>query len=296
MTEQPLNKLRLRGGVAWIKRSGYLLAYDPAEEPKYPHAFLYAWHDGKLSHSWAKFNAHSICRISSPRQAVVIICSEGFYGVFSEMVETGNILVSGQFTPTEYRYGSFRSVTAIDGQAYAVGLRGMVYRYDAANLWSRFDVGLPPDFNIEAIHGYTSTDIYAVGFQGAMWHYSGQRWERIDLPTNVNLTSVHCAQDGYVYAGGHRGMLLKGRDNQWEVLDQNKVKEDLWSINWFENVLYASSLSALYRLDGNQLQAVDFGGDTPRSFYHLSSAEHVLWSIGASDVMAYDGVQWARIF
>ena len=37
------------------------------------------------------------------------------------------------------------------------------------------------------------------------------------------------------------------------------------------------------------LEPVDFGAEQPKSFYHLSAAPGVMWSIGESEVMSFDG-------
>jgi hypothetical protein len=45
----------------------------------------------------------------------------------------------------------------------------------------------------------------------------------------------------------------------------------------------------------NEIVPVDFGEDRPQSAYHLTTCEEALWSIGAKDIMAFDGAVWRRI-
>src|SRR6185437_7532916 len=115
------------------------LACDPATEESHPHVKIYMWHRRSYSTSWAKFNAHTICRITDPEVALVFVSSEGFYGVHSKTSIAGNIFDDSQPEPNDPRYGSFRSVSEIGGKAYAVGLRGMVYRLDELSMWTRLD-------------------------------------------------------------------------------------------------------------------------------------------------------------
>jgi hypothetical protein len=62
----------------------------------------------------------------------------------------------------------------------------------------------------------------------------------------------------------------------------------------FAGQLYVSSTHFVYRLEGDTLKPVDFGDDAPRTCYHLSAADGIMWSIGPKDVMEFDGSSWKR--
>ena len=295
MTDQSSPGLSIRDGIAWNPDFGYVVVCDPATEERKPHARLRAWHQGRITESWAKFNAHSLCRTTLPERAIVLLSEDGFYGTFSSQVHAGNIFDESQPQPTEPRYGSFSAVAQIDGMAYAVGLRGMVYRLDRPASWTRIDEKLARDFDAEAIDGFSASDLYVAGLHGELWQSDGQSWVRRESSTNVNLNSVKCAGDGVVYIGGDAGMLIRGRNDVWEILDQQEMRSDIWDIEWFEGKLYVSTFSGVYWLAGSQLQPVDFGSDPPKTFYHLSTGEGVLWSVGEYDVMSFDGKAWTRI-
>ncbi len=60
--------------------------------------------------------------------------------------------------------------------------------------------------------------------------------------------------------------------------------------------MWLSPTESLHRLNGEQLGLVDYGGeDIPATCYHLSAADGLLWSIGAHDVMEFDGKRWTKI-
>ncbi len=295
MTDQSSPALSIRDAVTWNADFGYILVCDPATELDAPHAQLRAWNQGRITQSWVAFNAHSLCRTTVPERAIVLISEDGFYATFSSQVHAGNIFDESQPQPTEPRYGSFCAVTQIDGRAYAVGLRGMVYRLDGPASWTRIDEELARNFDAEAVDGFGASDIYVAGLRGEIWQWDGQSWARRESSTNVNLSAVKCAGDGVVYVGGQAGMLIRGRNNVWEILNQQEMRSDIWDVEWFEGSLYVSTFSAVYRLEGSQLRAVDFGGDPPKTFYHLSTGEGVLWAVGESDVMSFDGTAWTRI-
>lgn len=295
MTDTPLKHYAIRTGVVRQEQTGYLLACDPDKEEEQPHAKIFKWHQGVFSDSTAKFNAHSICLIADPDVALVFVSAEGFYGVHSKTSVAGNIFNDSQPRPREPRYGSFRSVSEIGGKAHAVGLRGMVYRLDEFTGWTRIDEDLSREFDVQAIHGFDGSDAYAVGFAGQLWHFNGRNWSKRELPTNLNLTCVKCAGDGTIYIAGHAGILIRGQQHTWEIIDHDVTADDVWGLQWFEGKLYVSTMSGVYRLEGEELEPVEFGDDPPKGCYHLSAARGVMWSIGEYDVMSFDGKKWTRI-
>jgi len=295
MKPNSLKELAIRSGVVREQRIGYILACDPKREETDPHAKIIKWDGGTFSDSTAKFNAHSICLITDPELALVFVASEGFFGVHSKSSFAGVIFENSQPKPKEPRFGSIRSVTEIGGKAYAVGLRGMVDRLDAATLWTRIDEGLSSEFDVQAIDGFDGSDIYAVGFGGELWQFNGNKWTKRELPTNINLTTVKCAGDGLVYIGGHGGMLIRGKEETWKLMDQEETRDDIWDAEWFDGQLYLSTMSGVYRLEDNVLEPVEFGDDPPKSCYQLSVAKGVMWSIGEYDVLSFDGKGWTRV-
>jgi hypothetical protein len=197
--------------------------------------------------------------------------------------------------------GPMNGIRGIGGKAYAVGIRRQAYRRDGANLWTCIDHSARPDpkddrmTSFEAIDGFTEQDIYTAGRIGEIWRYDGTLWKQIESPTDLTLTNLCCAGDGEVYICGLAGMLIKGRGSRWQVIEHASTDEDFWGISWFNDKLYLSTMRAVFRLEGDRLKQVDFGKDAPRTCFHLSAADGVMWSIGAKDVMAFDGKSWTRI-
>ena len=287
--------LVIRSGLVWRQDTGYILACDPKKEEEDPHVEIFLWQRGAFSRTWAKFNAHSLCRVSHPGRGFVYLSSEGLYGVNSQTSHAGNVFTDSAPPAPKARYGNFRSVADVAGRAYAVGLRGMVYRLDEWTRWTRIDDGLPETFDIQAIDGFDASDLYAVGFRGEGWRRDGRTWSMIEMPTNVNLTAVLCAPDGVVYVAGHNGVLIAGREDRWSVIEHDETDKHFWDLAWFADTVYASTMSGVYALEGGRLSAIDFGPDAPGTTYRLSAASDALWSIGEKDVMAFDGSSWSRV-
>jgi len=297
MANSALKGLVIRTGCVRRPDLGYLIAADPRRERRdEPHAVTIKWKAGAITRGEAKFGAHSACLVESPEAGLLVAADSGIYSLESRSgLAVGEIFRDSQPRLKEPKFGSLRSVCAIAGTGYAVGFQGTVLRLENPRLWTRLDDGLPRDFDIEAMDGFGSAELYAVGFNGALWQFDRRRWIRRDLPTNATLNAVKCGGDGTVYIGGKGGIVVRGRGDTWALVEQDATTEDVWDLEWFEDALYASTMLGVFRLNGDALGEVDFGADEPETTYHLSAAPGVLWSIGDKDVMAFDGKTWTRV-
>jgi hypothetical protein len=91
--------------------------------------------------------------------------------------------------------------------------------------------------------------------------------------------------------------LLRGRRNRWDIVEQGKVPQDLWSLAWFENRLFAATMNLVLELTADGLKPVAFADDFPRTSFHLAVAldRSVMWSTGAKDLFSFDGSKWTRL-
>ena len=295
--QSPLSGLVIRTSLVFRKRYGSIYACDPAlEKRQEPHVFEFLFDDGRFDRADGNYDAHSACAIHHPAKGAVIISEAGYYTAeTNEDSVTEDLFTNSAPPPATKRARGLRSVSEIAGFAHAVGYRGMVYRLDRLDRWTRIDEGLPSTFDVEAIHGWELSDLYAVGGNGEAWHFDGKQWKRVDLPTNQTLTCVKCTPNRVVYIGGHRGTLVRGSGGQWSVLPQPEVPDALWDLEWFKEILFGSTLDGLYELKGDLLEPVKYGKITPRSTYQLSAVDEVMWSSGEFDIMEFDGKDWTRI-
>ena len=196
--------------------------------------------------------------------------------------------------------GPLRGVRTIGDDVYVVGMDRQVYMRSKGR-WLAFDAGLGPTHGrvgvsgFEAIAGFSNADLYAVGWNGEIWHFDGRDWIRADSPSNLILNDVCCAGDGKVYAVGQKGTLVVGRGDKWELVEGLDFDDDLWSVGWHQGVLYLCSTRELLTFNGKTLDAVDFDADEPATFYKLATGDGVLCSVGAKDVMLHDGQRWIRL-
>lgn len=295
--KSPLNGMVIRTGIVLRRDVGYIYACDPKKEKNnIPHTNIFRYKAGEFAQGACEYNAVSVCEIKRPNPGLVDLSEPGWYSFNTAAGMTTEDIIENSSPPTKKRrISGFRSVVEIEGKAYAVGYQGMVYRLDKPKLWVRIDDGLPVNFDIDAIQGFDESEIYACGLNGGLWLYDGKRWSQCELPTNVNLTSVECAGDGKVYVAGDEGVLICGRTDAWKVIDHGETNEGIWDLQWFKKKLYVSANDCLYRLERDELIPIDFGNDKQKSYYQLSAAKGVMWSIGEEDIMSFDGKHWTRI-
>jgi hypothetical protein len=297
MKNSPLSGLIIRTAIVRNRYIGYIYACDLEKERNdIPHTITFKWESGNFHQGNNDYNAHSVCIAETPLTCLLSLSEEGYYSIITAAGNyLGNIPDDSSPAPDKPRFYGFRSLSSVDGMAYAVGLRGMVYRMDEMQKWTRIDDYLPETFDIQALDGFDGSNLFAVGWNGELWRYTDSSWLKEELPTNENLTAVKCGGDGNVYIAGHNGMLLYGRPGIWEVIENECFDSDIWDLEWFENRLYISTLSGVYVLKGSDIEKVEFSDDKPKSYYQLSTADNVLWSNGEYDIFSYDGIKWTRI-
>jgi hypothetical protein len=279
----------LRTGTLLSRDEALLLSsLDKMAEENAAHTLVSLWRrGGDWSGRLVEWSSGTVCHAQIPVSQGVLVGEDGQFFAWGHGPG-----IEGRVAEK----GVFSAVSAVEGRAYAVGIGGIIYRWDAPNAWTNLKLGVPGEVTFEAFAGFSKSEMYAVGWRGELWRLTENYGERLHSPTNLILSSVCCAGDGLVYCCGQKGTLLRGRDDRWELLNDGDTTEDLWSVHWFQDCLYVASMRFLYKLIGNRLERVRFGPDVPGSFYHVTSfSDAVLWSIGAKDVMEFDGASWTRI-
>lgn len=223
--------------------------------------------------------------------------------------EDGGVAVYGKGTTTHHSVktknveskdrGPLRRGVLLENTPIVVGMDRQVYRWKGGDRWETFEQGLPRAGRAvkgyEAVAGYSLSDIYAGGWDGELVHWNGKTWRRIDSPTSSIIVNMCAGGDGQVYACGRTGLLLRGREDEWEIIEHQMTAEDFWGIAWFKGRLYLSSFNGVFVLGKGEVEPVDFGDLEIDSYYHLTAAKSVLLSIGAKDIVSFDGKVWTAI-
>jgi len=79
------------------------------------------------------------------------------------------------------------------------------------------------------VWGSSSTDIFAVGRSGRIWHYDGASWTQMDSGTEKFLFGVWGRSPSDVYAVGDEGIILHYDGSSWSPMESGTDRE-LWQI------------------------------------------------------------------
>jgi hypothetical protein len=278
-------------GAARFRDLVYIVAKDRSLNDKdVAHSRFIAFYQSNFCHNGDRnWSAVAVCVAQQPAEKMIAVGHDG--EVFTYV---GGGATDERILPEPM---ALRNLGVIDGFPYACGMNREVFRRDAENSWTPMHApGSDETSGFEAIDGFISNEIYAVGWKGEIWEWNGKTWTPHAALTNLILTGVCCAGNQHVYACGQNGTLIVGRHDIWKQIDLNDFSTDFWDMHWFGDKLYIATMQKLYTYDGsNGLTPVDFGPDAPSSCYRLSSAEGVLWSVGYDDVFSFDGQQWTRV-
>lgn len=288
--------VNFRNGVVLSPDSAFILAgYEEAEEEDSAHTVIIEWrgfgNDFEIRE--IEWTTSAISVLDRPAGSAIVIGDEGQCVAIANNQETSQPIFDGPNSKDKRR--PFRSVSNTVAGTYAVGMGGLIYRCNQNLNWTRVDRGIARKYNFEAIDGYSDDELYAVGWEGEIWHFDGKKWLRITSPTNVILTDVCCADDGFVYCCGQGGIVIKGRKDSWTVLEDLELEEDLWSVINYSKKVYLSSVHGIYTLEDDGLAPV-MVDEKDRTFYKLDSFDNYLLSVGKKDVMLFDGKLWKEVF
>lgn len=197
--------------------------------------------------------------------------------------------------------GYLMDLRYIGRHLYACGIQNIIYR-QVDRRWQRMDHGIfspigdEVDRTLESIDGFADDDIYAVGDGGAIWHWNGNCWTRLDSPTNMPLYCVLCSSSGDVYIGGSGGVLLKGREGKgWADLSDPSVKVEVFEdMTEFKGRIYMTATDLLLSTDGKSIEQVDVPIKGEKSYYAIDSVADALWCVGDDCVLQFDGKKWNR--
>lgn len=284
-----------RGG-----RGFFVLIDDEMSAERIRHSILADLSDGKFSvienTGW---HSAGLALLTDPHEQAVAVGEGGMAVVFS----ADGSATEENIAPTDLgprNRGPIRGVRAVDGRIYAVGMDRQVYVRVGASDWRPLQAGLSgtprgTTSGFESTDGYAQSELYAVGWDGEIWEFNGIGWVQRASPTNLVLTGVCCGEDGIVYACGRRGLLISGRHATWSVIDQSEITDDIWGLAWFAGRLFLSTFAGVYSMQDGLIELVDMGADQPETYYELTVSSGELWSIGAKDVMRFDGTTWSRV-
>jgi hypothetical protein len=173
---------------------------------------------------------------------------------------------------------------ASDSEAFTVGLNGERVRI----LNNNFEVVRDPaNRRLTAVRGSVRNNVVAVGNEGVIHRYDGERWSELDSPTNYNLLAVLVRSESEIYIAGTDGILFRGDGQRWERLSA-PASSNITSLAWFGDTLYACLRPGgicVLKSDGLEpLKSLDVT-------YLRTITDH-LFAVGGTLVARYNGSGW----
>ena len=270
---------------------------EPADDASEERTWLLKYSGGQWGRADLPFRCAALLGTVAPELELLVVGTEGGVlrvtqaGAAVEDVDPSDRGPSG--------FGILRDARRVGGVPVAVGMSRQVYRRQRTG-WVHMDAGTLTAEEVVAgfngVDGFSMKDIYAVGYEGEVWHYDGAHWEQYDSPTNLALTRVRCVAPDAWYAVGVGGIVLSGRGDRFEAVAHNNTKDNLFGVEWFNDQLYVASLKNVYVLKGDELKKIDLALGDEGTAGDLQANDGILWSTGAHHlVYTEDGTTWTRV-
>lgn len=291
---------------ATARRDIALLSYWRENDPSSPEeqeTQIVHCSNGQIETIFVPYHCVDILKLAEPSPHLLAVGLEGDVAVIESTTLHRSLLDDSDNGPSGR--GDIRSLSYVCDEVYAVGMQRQVYkRIHSSDLlnpkWEHLETGIswtPEDTaGFNDISGFSSEELYAVGWRGEMQICESGQWQIIESLTNVKLERVLAAPNGKVYAAGIRGVVVSGRGNSFEVLFQTATEDSIWGMCWAFETLWMVTANTLYRLADDDLEAVDPGIDETMTYRCLTEADGRLWSTGANHVIyTDDGVEWHQV-
>jgi hypothetical protein len=178
---------------------------------------------------------------------------------------------------------------------------------------------------INKIWGTSSEDLYVVGNDGNIAHYSGQTvgWQKIESGTDLDLTDIYGDSEGNIYAAGVniaeiKGVVVKGdQSGNWsvmiegDIIDESELFDKLFGsfgALWIDenNTIYTGG-NLLYQYKDGEWDYVrslpeNFLGGNPGTFYRgftnsIRGNSSNDWIIAGdrNTLKHFNGEDWAQL-
>jgi hypothetical protein len=286
----------LFGELAPLGEGALALSLDELDEANDPHGQIMYFNGRKITViDKVEFHPKALFRMEP--KSVMAVGEDGGVVVYGKGTTDNHSIETKKGKAADR--GPLRRGALLENTPIVVGMDRQAYRWKGGDQWDAFEQGLRPAGNkvagYEAVAGFSLSDVYAGGWDGELVHWNGKTWRTIDSPTSSIIVNMCAGGDGKIYACGRTGLLLCGRDDEWGVIDHQMTTEDFWGIAWFKGKLYLSSFDGVFYLEKGEVQPVDFGDLNITSFYHLTASREMLLSIGAKDIVAFNGKDWTVI-
>jgi hypothetical protein len=252
------------------------------------------WQAYEHSALWTAIGMATIKPDGEDRIIVAVSPLGEFWELYPRTIEE----FDGRIEPTP---APLRGLSAVDDSIYAFGMGRVVLRRNSTDDWTGIGPGTTEAdkgevVGFEDMCGFSSDEIYAVGWGGEIWVRTEGQWSQKDSPTSGNLNAVHCADDGNVYIVGDKGVMIRGRGDDWEIVATER-KENLTDVVLHNETLFVSTDFHILKMGEDGLEPeTEFTDDLmPATCHSLYVAQDGLVSMGTKDLTRLVDGSWERI-
>lgn len=197
------------------------------------------------------------------------------------------------------KLGYVKRIRVISQSLWVCGYRRQVYRrvdgrwrhIDSGILASKAEIG----FVFNDINGRDSSDVYAVGNRGEVFHFDGLAWTQCQTPTNVHLEAVACGENGHTLVVGRSGVALLGDRTGFRVVNGIDPEINFWSAIWFGDRFFASASQGVFQITDRGATLLTSGTPSAHVGYRLCATPQSLWSIGTHQLLKLEGQTWTEL-
>lgn len=263
------------------------------------HAIMLRWFKGEWGHYIIETVVTSHCVIGNGNREVISLGADGTIHVASPSGFKWESVDDSDEGPNDKR--AMVDIKPIGDEIFAVGMARQVYKRQKDGTWVRYDQGARRERKLWDIAGFKSVDgfgsnaIYAVGFNGEIWFYDGNRWQPLDSPTNVKLEKVKCLQKNDFFIAGAKGTLIKGNRDKLKIIPNDVTKSTFWGLEYYNDKIYLSDRKEVYVFNGDEIEKIDMQLEKKITTCYLHANDGVLWSVGDRDIAVFDGSKWFEI-
>lgn len=201
-------------------------------------------------------------------------------------------------------HGVMNRIASIDGQLYAIGVLGQVYRRDGKGVWTHFDQGLleasttKNPLNLSTICGVDGDLFVGDATRGEVhWRNNAKSaWSLLHKQAGQQIQA--CVADGEkgIWVVGSGGLLMHGNGKGLKAID---LDDDLDFVDAcvHDGILWICTETEIYTYSNDTLSQVETGlKPALRNCHRLQSVEGALWSFGLDDVARLENGTWTRFF
>ena len=281
-----------------FKKDFVIISSEPSDQVDYEFCRILSLNRGSWGHVDLENKVYSVCVVDGTPPTGYFLGRDGTVYV-RKSGKMGKEILSDAGV-RENKLGYVLKIREIAGQLYVCGASSQIYRRESHG-WVHFDEGVldksgpPQAIALSDIDGTSSSDIYAVGEKGSVWHHDGMKWKKLPIPTDANLKAVRCVSPTEVFIVGYHGTVLKGSGEKWVELSNKKIENHFWDVEVYKDITYIAALEGLFALDGKKVLRVDTGITPSPDAYRLHANDGVLWSFGVDRLCFFDGKKWTYV-